>query len=70
MDELRQCGFILFLNKRDIFEQKLRQYNDFNDYFRPFLPVGRVENPLTAEEAEHVCLVVVCIVFCSLVSFL
>jgi len=35
--ELSDCSFILFLNKRDIFRDKLDQYNDFNQYFVDYI---------------------------------
>uniref|UniRef100_A0A914WFX8 Uncharacterized protein n=1 Tax=Plectus sambesii TaxID=2011161 RepID=A0A914WFX8_9BILA len=37
MRELERCGFILFLNKRDIFEQKLTDDNDFSRLFEKYM---------------------------------
>jgi hypothetical protein len=37
MRELERCGFILFLNKRDIFEQKLKDDNDFPVLFEKYM---------------------------------
>ena len=37
LDALRDVGFLLFLNKEDIFEQKLERYADFAEYFHAYM---------------------------------
>ena len=37
MPQLERCGFILFLNKRDVFERQLAEHDDFQIYFKRFM---------------------------------
>lgn len=36
--QLRDTGFILFLNKSDIFHEKIVEFQDLQEYFKEYIP--------------------------------
>lgn len=65
IENLRNTGFILFLNKRDILQEKLTKFNDFAEHFphaqprhqEPHQSKGsqkRPPQPPSAEDAERI----------------
>lgn len=54
MRELESCGFILFLNKRDIFEQKLEEEKDFQTLFGKYMDRRSNRRTLLAQAEKAV----------------
>ena len=52
MPQLSECGFIIFLNKRDVFEQKINLYRDLYQFFSKFLNESDANKILPVETAE------------------